>query len=97
VSGRKVELDEVVQPSLKLASSAVPEDVQLPPSPTREESNDGDHETSNEVPTELRRLTRTRTAPEWYSDPFVNLMLVDNSDDPRTYDEAMMGPDSNIS
>jgi len=93
VTGRKVELDEVVEPSLELASSAAPEDVPVPPSPTREEVNDNDHETSNEVTAEPHRSTRTRTAPEWY-DPVLNVMLVDNSDDPATYDEAMMSPDS---
>src|SRR3954467_5015043 len=61
VSGRKVELDEVVEPSLELESSAVPKDVLVPPSPTREETNDNDHEILNEVATEPRRSTRTRT------------------------------------
>ncbi|KAK1662905.1 hypothetical protein QYE76_051064 [Lolium multiflorum] len=76
-------------------SSAVPEDVPVPPAPVTEEANDNDHETSNEVATEPRRSTRERTTPDWY-DPCLNLMIVDNNDeDPATYEEAMMSPDSN--
>src|SRR4051812_19631371 len=93
VTGRKVELDEVVEPSLELVSSAAPEDVPVPPSPTREETNDNGHEISNEVAKEPRRSTRTRTTPDWY-DPVLNVMLVDNTDEPAAYDEAMMSPDS---
>ncbi|KAK1669615.1 hypothetical protein QYE76_057774 [Lolium multiflorum] len=76
-------------------SSAVPEDVPVPPAPVTEEANDNDHETSSEVATEPRRSTRERTTPDWY-DPCLNLMIVDNNDeDPATYEEAMMSPDSN--
>jgi hypothetical protein len=94
VTGRKVELDEVVEPSLGFESSAALEYVPMPPAPIREEANDNDHEASNEVTTEPRRSTRTRTTPDWY-DPVINVMLVDNTDDPVTYEEAMMSPDSN--
>ncbi|KAK1680530.1 hypothetical protein QYE76_041378 [Lolium multiflorum] len=95
VTGRKVELDEVTEPSLVDQSSAVPEDVPVPPTPITEEANDNDHETSNEVATEPRRSTRERTTPDWY-DPCLNVMIVDNNDeDPATYEEAMMSPDSN--
>src|SRR3954467_13612882 len=94
VTGRKVELDEVVEPSLELANSATPEVVPVAPTPVREEANDDDHETSVEVSTEPRRSTRTRTTPDWY-DPVMSVMLMDNTDDPATYEEAMMSPDSN--
>ncbi|KAK1609635.1 hypothetical protein QYE76_033308 [Lolium multiflorum] len=95
VTGRKVELDEVIEPSLVDQSSAVPEDVLVPPAPIREEASDNDHETSNEVTTEPRKSTRERTTPDWY-DPCLNVMIVDNNDeDPATYEEAMMSPDSN--
>src|SRR3954471_21361798 len=94
LTGRKVELDEVVEPSLEIASSAAPEEVPVVPAPIREEANDGDHETSVEVATEPRRSTRTRTTPDWY-DSVMNVMLVDNTNDPETYEEAMMIPDSN--
>ncbi|KAK1649433.1 hypothetical protein QYE76_067238 [Lolium multiflorum] len=60
-----------------------------------EEANDNDHETSNETATEPRRSTRDRATPDWY-DPCLNVMIVDNNDeDPATYEEAMMSPDSN--
>ncbi|KAK1607131.1 hypothetical protein QYE76_030804 [Lolium multiflorum] len=73
----------------------VPEVVPVPPTPATEEANDNDHETSNEETTEPRRSTRERTTPDWY-DPCLNVMIVDNNDeDPATYEEAMMSPDSN--
>ena len=60
------------------------------PAPTREEVNDDDHD---QVTTELRRSTRTRFAPEWYGNPVLEIMLLDN-DKPTNYEEAMAGPDS---
>ncbi|KAK1605662.1 hypothetical protein QYE76_029335 [Lolium multiflorum] len=95
VTGRKVELDEIEESLLVDQSSAVPEDVPVPPAPATEEANDNDHETSNEIATEPRRSTRERATPDWY-DPCLNVMIVDNNDeDPATYEEAMMSPDSN--
>ena len=91
VSGRKVELDEVIEPSLELESSAAQKDVPAAATPAREEANDDDHETSNEAPTNLRRSTRTRTAPEWHGDPVMNVMLLNNGE-PTNYEEAMMSP-----
>ena len=58
VSGRKVELDEVVVSYLELESSTPGETIFVMPTPTREEANDDDHETSDQVTTELRRSTR---------------------------------------
>ena len=63
------------------------------PAPTREEVDDDDHETSDQVATELRRSTRTRFAPEWYGNPVLEIMLLDNVE-PSNYEEAMAGPDS---
>ncbi|KAK1618472.1 hypothetical protein QYE76_023989 [Lolium multiflorum] len=80
VTGRKVELDEVDEPSLIDQSSAVPEEVPVQPAPIGEEANDDDHETSNEEATEPRRSTRERTTPDWY-DPCLNVMIVDNNDE----------------
>src|SRR5215216_5012226 len=80
VTGRKVELDEVVEPSLEIASSAAPEEVPVVPAPIREEANDDDHKTSVEVTTEPRRSTRVRSTPDWY-DPCLNVMIVDNNDE----------------
>ena len=63
------------------------------PTPIREEDNDKDHETSDQVTTELRRSTRVRSAPEWYGNPVLEVMLLDNSE-PTNYEEAMISLDS---
>ena len=47
VSGRKVELDEVIVPSPKLESSSSQKSVPMMPTPLSEEVNDDDHETSD--------------------------------------------------
>ena len=49
VSGRKVELDEVLP--LEPVSSTAQEDVPVVPAPTREEVNDDDQDTSDQAPT----------------------------------------------
>ena len=51
MSGRKVELDEVIVPSPLLESSSSQKSVPLIPTPISEEANDSDHETSNQVTT----------------------------------------------
>ena len=93
VSGRKVELDEVIVPSLELESISSQKTVLVIPTPTREEANDNDHETSDQVTTEPHRSTRVRSTPEWYSNPVLEVMLLDH-DEPTNYEEAMMSPDS---
>jgi hypothetical protein len=93
VSGRKVELDEVIVPSLKFESSSSEKTVPVMPTPTREEDNDKDHETSDQVTTEPRRSTRVRSAPKWFGNPVLEVMLLDNGK-PTNYEEAMMSPDS---
>ena len=65
MSGRKVKLDEVIVPSLELESSTSQKTIPVMPTPTREEANDNDHETSDQVTTEPRRSIRARPAPEW--------------------------------
>ena len=65
----------------------------MTPTPIREEANDIDHETSDQVTTEPRRSTRVRSAPEWYDNPVLEVMLLDH-DEPTNYEEAMMSPDS---
>ena len=62
------------------------------PTPTREEANDHDHETSDQVTTEPRRSTRVRSAPEEYGNPVLEVMLLDQ-DKPMNYEEAMMNLD----
>ena len=49
--------------------------------------------TYDQVTTEPCRSTRVRSAPEWYSNPVLEVMLLDH-DEPTNYEEAMMSPDS---
>ena len=91
VSGRKLELDEVIVPSLNLESSSSEKSVHVMPTRTREEPNDDDHETLDQLTTRPRRSTRACSAPEWYDNPVLEVMLLDNSE-PTNYEEAMMSP-----
>ena len=93
MSGRKGELEEVIVPSLNLESSSSDKSIPVMPTPTREEANDDDHETSDQVTTEPRRSTRTRSTPEWYSNPILEVMLL-NHGEPTNYEEAVMSLDS---
>ena len=61
------------------------------PTPISEEANDDDHETSYQVTTEPRRSNIIRSAPEWYGNPILEVMLLDHSE-PMNYEEAMMSP-----
>ena len=63
------------------------------PTPISEEVNDDDHETSDQVTTEPRRSSRVRSAPKWYGNPIMEVILLDH-DEPTNYEEAMMNPDS---
>src|SRR6266536_6217861 len=63
------------------------------PTPTREKANDDDHETSDQVTTGLRRSNKARSASEWYGNPVLEVMLLDQGE-PTNYEEAMMSPDS---
>ena len=93
MSGRKVELDEVTVPASLLESSSSQKSVPVTPTPISEEANDIDHETSDQVTTEPRRSTRVRSAPKWYGNPVLEVMLLGH-DKPTNYEEAMMSPDS---
>ena len=66
LSGRKVELDEVIVTPSEPESSATREDVPVVPTPTGEEVNDDDHEASDQVTTKPRGMTRMRTTSKWY-------------------------------
>ena len=93
MSGRKVELDEVTVPAPLLESSSSQKLVPVIPTPTSEEDNDDDHEASDQVTTKPRRSSRIRSAPKWYGNPVLEVMLL-NHDEPTNYEEAMMSPDS---
>ena len=53
MSGRKVEIDEVIVPSPELESSLSHKLVPVIPTQISEEANDDDHETSDQVTTNL--------------------------------------------
>ena len=89
MSGRKVELDEVTVPAPLLENGSSQKPVPVTPTPISEEANDNDHETSDQVIIEPRRSTRVRSAPEWYGNPVLEVMLPDH-DEPMNYEEAMM-------
>ena len=93
MSGRKVELDEVTVPAPLLESSSSQKSVPVTNTPISEEANDIDHETLDQITTEPRRSTRVRSAPEWCSNPVLEVMLLDH-DASTNYEEAMMSPDS---
>ena len=61
------------------------------PTSVEEEVNDSDHEASDQVAIEPRRSTRICTTPEWYGNPVLDIMLLDNNE-PTSYGEAMVGP-----
>src|SRR3954464_5950072 len=91
VSGRKVELDKVTVPAPLLESSSSQKSVFVAPTPISEEADDIDHETSDQVTTEPCRSTRVRSAPEWYGNPILEVMLLDQGE-PTNYEEAMVSP-----
>ena len=93
VSGRKVELHEVIVPSPELESSASHKSIPVMPTPTREEASDNDHETLDQVTTGPHRSNRGRSAQEWYGNLVLDVMLLDHGE-PTNYEEAMMSPDS---
>ena len=94
MSGRRVDLYEVIAPSVELEISTSEKTIPVMSTPTGEEDNDDDHETLDQVTTEPHRLTRTCTAPEWYGNSVLEVMLLENRE-PTNYEEAMMSPDSN--
>ena len=91
--GRKVELDELIVPSLNLESSSSQKSVPVIPTPISEKSNDDDHETIDQVTIEPRRSSKVQSAPELYGNAILEVMLLDH-DEPTNYEEVMMSPDS---
>ena len=84
-------LDEVIEPSLQPVCSRAQEVVPVAPTPIEVEAYNSDHEVSDQVTTVPRRVTRMRTTSEWYSNPVLKVMLLDNNE-PTSYGEAMVGP-----
>ena len=63
------------------------------PTSVEQEVNDSDHEASDQVAIEPRRSSRVRSAPKWYGNLVLEVMLLDH-DEPTNYEEAMVSPDS---
>ena len=59
-------LDKVIEPSLQPVCSRAQEVVPVAPTPIEVEAYDIDHETSDQVTTKPRGMTRMRTTSEWY-------------------------------
>ena len=76
-----------------MESSSSLKSVPVISTPISEEANDDDHVTLDQVTTESRRLTRVRSAPEWYGNLVLEVILLDH-DEPANYEEAMMSLDS---
>ena len=85
-------LDEVIEPSLQPVCSRAQE-VPVAPTSIEVEAYDSDHEVSDQVTAVPCRVTWIRTTLEWYSNPVLEVMLLDNNE-PTSYGEAMVGPDS---
>ena len=64
LSGRKIELDEVVEPSLQPESSVAQKDVSVATTSVEEKANDDDHEASDQITIEPRRSTRVCTTSQ---------------------------------
>ena len=65
LSGRNIELDEVVEPLLQPESSAAQKDVSVAPTSVEEKANDDDHEASDQVTIKPHRSTRVYTTSKW--------------------------------
>ena len=76
-----------------MESSSSQKSVPVIPTPISEEANDDDHATSDQVTTEPRRSSKVQSAPEWYGNSVLEVMLLDH-DESTNYEEAMMSPDS---
>ena len=57
----------VIKPSLQPVCSRAQEVISVAPTPIEVEADDSDHDASDQVTTEPRRPTRTRTTSEWYT------------------------------
>ena len=91
LSGRMVELDEVIEPSLQPKSRRAQEIVRVAPTLVEVEADDGDHKGLDQVTTTPRRSTRSHTTTEWYGNPVLEVMLLSNGE-PMSYGESDGGP-----
>jgi hypothetical protein len=91
VSGRKVELDEIVDPLLKIPSSIMEVVPNMPFIKEEEGAHDENH--GELIKQTKRRSARLRKSPEWFGKAVLSVLLVDH-DKPATYTEVMEGPNS---
>ena len=63
----------------------------MAPTPIEVEAGDSDHEASGSSYYKPRRSTRSRTTPEWYGNPVLEVMLLSKSE-PTSYEESNGGP-----
>ena len=75
-----------------MESSSSQKSVPVISTPINEEANDDDHETSDPVTTKPCRFSKVQSAPAWYGNPILKVMLLDH-DKPTNYEEAMVSPD----
>jgi hypothetical protein len=90
VSGRTVQLDEIIESSATVDMAEQPEEIPLIIPTTEQEVVACDAETSDNVITEPRRSGRAIQPPEW----FHNEIFILEDDEPAHYKEAMAGPSS---
>ena len=64
MSGRKIELDKVVEPSLQPESSTSQKDVSVALMSVEEKANDDDHEALDQITVKPRRSTRVCTTSQ---------------------------------
>ena len=86
LSGRKIDLDKIVDPQLEIPSGA----MEAVPEPSFMADEVGENVEEAIIP---RRSGRTRATPEWYDNLVCNIMLVEQ-DEPTNYKDAMEGPKS---
>jgi hypothetical protein len=78
VSGRKLELNKVTEPSLVVQCGATLENVPVAPSTSIEEANSNDDESLDEAPTELCMPRRSCSTRDLYGNHVLSIMLFDN-------------------
>ena len=83
----------VIEPSLQPVCIRAQEVVHVAPTPIEVEADDSDHDASDQVITGPHRSTRMHTTSQWYVNPVLEVMLLDNNES-TSYGEAMVGPDS---
>jgi hypothetical protein len=88
ISGKKVELGEIVDPSLKISSRATEDVRELPLTEQKGADNEDYAELAKKTE---RRSTWIRKSPKGFGNPVLTILLVEH-DEPTTYTKAMEAP-----